>query len=126
MVVESALGAHLVLNSVYRRLCDSWTRILFAGLFASAALMAQNPVFVNLAPVSVPGGPSSLVLGDFNGDGVTDIATADSSSGMVSILPGSGGGFFLPPRNFAAGAGAHYIVAADFNRDGRLDLAVAN
>ena len=33
---------------------------------------------------------------------------------------------FLSPVNFAAGAAPHAVVTADFNHDGRLDLAVAN
>ena len=100
--------------------------MVFAVLSASLVLRAQIPVFVLQTTVPVSGSPSSLVLGDFNGDGVTDIAVANAGSGTVSILLGSGNGFFLPPRNTATGSGAHFIVAADFNNDGRPDLAVAN
>ena len=111
---------------MYWRRLDRWTWVILALVFAGAPLLAQSPFFVNFSRVPVPGGPSSIALGDFNGDRVTDLAVADADSGMVSILLGSGNGFFLPPRNVAAGNGAGYIVAADFNGDGLPDLAVAN
>jgi hypothetical protein len=53
------------------------------------------------------------------------------SAPAVSILLGNGSGSFGPPSNFAAGTsgfipGPLAIVLADFNRDGRLDVAVAD
>jgi hypothetical protein len=44
----------------------------------------------------------------------------------VSILLGKGDGTFASRRDFATGATPISVVAADFNGDGKLDLAVAN
>ena len=41
------------------------------------------------------------------------------------MLLGTGDGTFQSPVTFAAGPGPFYLVAGDFNGDGRLDLAVA-
>ena len=66
--------------------------------------------------------------GDFSHDGKLDLVAVAASccpDGSVAILLGNGDGTFRPPVNYPAGAGPISIVAADFNHDGNLDLAVA-
>jgi hypothetical protein len=65
-------------------------------------------------------------VGDFNGDGKHDLATANDPSNNVSILLGNGQGGFSAAANFAAGNAPSSVAVGDFNRDGKLDLAVAN
>jgi hypothetical protein len=85
-----------------------------------------NGTFQSAVPYPVGAGPQGAVAGDFNGDGVQDIAVASNGSNSVSILIGNGDGTFQPATSFPAGGGASYIAAGDFNGDGRLDLAVGN
>jgi hypothetical protein len=47
--------------------------------------------------------PSSVTTGDFNGDGVTDLAIANVSSDYVSVLLGVGDGTFAPQATNGAG-----------------------
>lgn len=78
---------------------------------------------------------SSLVVGDFNGDGKPDVAVAlmNPETGTVGIFLGSGDGTFAPVRKFGTAVpvrdtitqNAGGIATADFNQDGHLDLAVA-
>ena len=70
--------------------------------------------------------PTSVVAGDFTGNGRTDLAVADSGDNEVSILLANGDGTFQPPVTYAVGSYPFSIVAGDFNGDGRTDLAVAN
>ena len=70
--------------------------------------------------------PDAIVAGDFNGDGRTDLAVANSYDNDVSVLLGNGDGTFQTQVTYAVGSGPVAIVAGDFNGDGRTDLAVAN
>src|SRR5262249_19175487 len=69
--------------------------------------------------------PSSVVVGDFNGDGIPDLAVANYGSSHVSVLLGNGDGSFQAARNFYFDGSLHpsSLAVADFNGDGSLDLA---
>src|SRR5207253_1724637 len=74
--------------------------------------------------------PLALAVGDFNGDGVKDIAVAnffyDDNGDNISVLLGNGAGRFTAASNFNAGATPSAIATGDFNADGSADLALAN
>jgi uncharacterized protein (TIGR03437 family) len=80
------------------------------------------------APRSFPAGanPTFLVTGDFNVDGIADLAVANTGSDTISIFLGIGNGFFLAPLDFAVGNAPDWITLADVNGDGTPDLLVAN
>ena len=67
--------------------------------------------------------PAAIALGDLNGDGKLDLATANGDT--VSVLLNRGNGRFRPKRNVPTG-GARSIAVADLNADGSVDLATAN
>ena len=75
--------------------------------------------------IAVGSGPSAIVAGNFTGDGVLDLAVADSNSGQVSILLNNGNGTFQAPRSYLVGSLPLALVAGDFG-NGHLDLATAN
>ena len=72
--------------------------------------------------------PSSVAVGDFNGDGIPDLAVANYGAGTVTILLGNGNGTFTQALNTptTVGGGPSSVAVADFNGDGIADLAVAN
>ena len=75
---------------------------------------------------SVSDWPASITTGDFNGDGIIDLATANDNDN-VSILIGDGTGNFSLPIDFSVGTMYPFsIVSGDFNGDNVLDLATAN
>ena len=73
-------------------------------------------------------------MGDFNGDGIPDLATANGGvesfmappDSTVGILLGNGDGTFQPAQTFAVGPAPLALAVADFNGDGHLDIAAAD
>ncbi len=76
------------------------------------------------------GQASSVAVGDFNSDGKPDLALVNgvlANGSGVSVLLGNGDGTFNTPiGNYDAGNLPYALAVGDFNRDGQLDLAVAN
>jgi hypothetical protein len=68
-------------------------------------------------------GPSSVAVGDFNGDRRLDLAVATHPAKVVSVLLGNGDGTLQPRVDYPIDASS--VVIADFNQDGTPDLAVA-
>src|SRR5262249_40631506 len=70
-------------------------------------------------------GPVDIAVGDFNGDGIPDLAL--TGSGGIRVLSGNGDGSFqTSPFSYQSGAHSRGVAVGDFNGDGFLDLAVAN
>jgi hypothetical protein len=70
--------------------------------------------------------PHSVAVGDFNNDGIFDLAVANYLTNSVSVLLGKGDGTFQPAVNYPTGPSPSSVAVGDFNGDGKLDLAVAN
>jgi len=102
------------------------TRILLALTFAIA--LAATPFSfaqVNFNQIAIDSGDTEsngVAVGDFDNDGVLDFVTINSSS--LSFYKGLGGGNYAYPVNQAITPNLGQAMAADFNRDGKLDLAV--
>ncbi len=84
------------------------------------------------APVNFSGGPGvpgaqSGVIADFNGDGHMDVAmiSAGIGSAFLSVFLGKGDGTFQTAVQYPLSQRPVTVVAADFDLDGRLDLAIA-
>ncbi|CAF0834378.1 unnamed protein product [Rotaria sp. Silwood1] len=72
--------------------------------------------------------PSSIVVGDFNNDNRQDIAVANSGTNNIGVFLGYGNAKFQSIKLYSTGLNSHTcsIATADFNRDNRLDIIVAN
>ena len=107
--------------------------------FAAAAvlwlLLAASSHAVEFAPpvaYAVGASPTSVVTGDFNGDGKLDLAVLNVDSNTISILIGNGDGTFQTAETVNSGVNTSsltfllsvQLLLGDFNGDGKLDLAV--
>jgi hypothetical protein len=78
--------------------------------------------------------PDSIAVADFNGDGIPDIVVANSPCdpdcglpGYMSVMIGNGDGTFKSPAKFALdGEAPAQLTVADFNLDGKPDVATVN
>jgi hypothetical protein len=76
--------------------------------------------------VQLNGALGTLVTGDFNGDGVPDLATADTDHDRVAVLLGQPDGTLGAPQFVPVGRSPSAITVGDFNADGISDLATTN
>ena len=114
----------LVLNPPSQPTLTPWWLTGLVLIWLSSGAWAQ--CFQTATSFGVGSNPQSVAVGDFNGDGKPDLATANVGSNEVSVLLGSGSGGFGPATNFGVGDGPFSVAVGDFNGDGKPDLAVAN
>ena len=75
---------------------------------------------------AVGSAPSSVVVGDFTGDGKADLVVTNTFSNNIGVLTGRGDGTFQDAVYYPTGTQPRSVASADFNGDGLPDLAVAN
>ncbi len=110
---------------------STWPSLIMTGSKGTGtsfvATMIANGDGTFQAPIetdfSVPI-PSTAVLGDFNKDGILDLAFSNTSS--VQVLLGNADGTFRlgPSTSLGQVVGRDTVGLGDFNHDGNLDLVV--
>jgi hypothetical protein len=71
-------------------------------------------------------GPVDVAIGDLNGDGKADLATANYDSNTASVLLNRGDGSFRAKVDYGAGPGPDSVAIGDLNGDGKADLATTS
>ena len=115
-----------------------WSNSVYGGPFSVTMLLGKGDGTFTIGPTFQPAGLQSyptMIGGDFNGDGKADLAVLSydgSTTSYITVLPGNGDGTFATPltgqvyKQPLTGGDVILgtLVAADFNGDGKLDLAV--
>ena len=109
---------------------DGWADVAAASTSASSVTIFTGGGAGFHQPQTYTTGvsPRGVVIADVNQDGGLDVVTANRGSSTVSVLLADRDqpGRFLPQAPFAAGSGSRDVVAADFDADGRVNLATGN
>jgi hypothetical protein len=85
-----------------------------------------NGRFTPLSPVDAGGEVWMVTTGDVNGDGLADVATANSSSNNGAILLGDGRGGLRPAGTYTVGPFTIATDLADLDGDGDLDWVLSS
>jgi len=104
--------------------------LLVGGLVVTvngaASLPRSTPSFARPEYYNVGAFPTSVAIGDLNGDGKPDLAVANTASDTMSVLLNRGRGRFERSRFDKTGAGPYRVAIGDLNGDGKPDVAVAD
>jgi len=112
---------------------DGYPDLIFGGTNPGTVTILQNmgredsdngDRFQAPRVINVGGGPFDLAVGDLNRDGKNDIAVANADSNAVTLLFGTGRGFFGSPIDVPVAENPRGIALGDFNRDGIPDIIV--
>jgi hypothetical protein len=89
------------------------------AIFLGTGQQLSAPTTNKLSAVARP-----ALAEDFDRDGQMDLINPDESAGIVEVLPGTAPGKFGTPIRLFVGRDPHAIATGDFDRDGRIDIAV--
>src|SRR6266487_1708880 len=90
--------------------------------FVGPCAAGPAPSFAKARNYTTGRGPYSIALGDLNGDGKPDLATANLDANTVSVLLNRGDGRFRARRDYETGKSAFLLAIGDLNADGKPDL----
>ena len=107
--------------------------VLFAGLCVLGGSLSFGGVpagsasgFAPAADYVAGDGPVSVAIGDLNGDGNPDLATANLYGARFSVLLSRGDGTFGPKRDYRTGGDPRSIAMRDLNGDGKPDVVTVS
>ena len=111
--------------------CPSFSGDLLSSLsFGQAVAVEDGCATPSFAPARRVFDTGDLLqvttIGEFNSDGKPDLVVVGTRTRNAAVLLGNGDGTFQPTANYDAGSSPWSVVLEDFNRDGKLDLAVGN
>lgn len=82
--------------------------------------------FAKPLTIKTPADAGDPVAGDFNGDGILDLAFVSSIRNAVFVLLGKGDGTLTPLPSTKMDQSPNLMAVGDFNGDGKLDLVTSN
>lgn len=110
--------------------CCAVVVLMLSGSFSLSPHAQSSTLVFEDQRESSTGAPRTIVSADFNGDSYADVALGGTGRDAIAIhfnvATGAIGRFRTPAREVVVGGGPFDLAAGDLNRDGRIDIAVAN
>lgn len=102
--------------------------LVLTGVVARFSGSADHALNFREVSLAVGKGPGPIVVADVNQDGKPDLIVANEDSENLTVLLGDGKGNFQNASGSPVAAGhlPNDIAVGDMNRDGHLDLVIAN
>jgi hypothetical protein len=91
-----------------------------------ALLAGSGPSFAAAKSYAAGPDPVSVAIGDLNGDGKLDVATANATPGTLSVLLNGGNASFGSKVDYESGSRPVSVAIGDLNADGKADLVTGN
>ncbi|QPJ60431.1 MAG: VCBS repeat-containing protein [Candidatus Nitronauta litoralis] len=109
---------------------DGLTDLVVSLRFHKVAFLwgKGNGLFSEPEHHPVKGQPTGIISGDYDNDGILDMAVALAGTGKtgIQLFWGKGGGKFLPSNLFRGGRQPLTIINLDANNDGYMDLLTSS
>src|SRR5437867_5179991 len=87
--------------------------LLTAGLATTAPRAVATPLFAPFLSFDAGDNPTSVAIGDLNGDGKLDLAVANFVSNTVSVLLGDAEASFGAKTDYGTGDHPHSVAIRD-------------
>ena len=117
----------IVITNQYKNTITVYKNKATSGSITSASF--ATPVKLLTDTLSLP---TSVAIGDLDGDGKAELIVVNSYRDRVSVLKNVGvkgvisSATFSPAINYTTGSGPTTVVVADIDGDGKPDLAISN
>lgn len=96
------------------------------ALSGAAVFLGNADGTYRAAPRLAVDHPRTVAIGELDGDGIPDVATAEFALGTIDVRLGQGDGTFGPRQKIAGLGRAMAVAISDVNRDARPDLVTLN
>lgn len=84
----------------------------------------RNNFNLNFSVLQTESGPEGLLAGDFNSDGMNDIAVANWKADCISVFLQNGNNFNFSKNNYQTGTNPKLVLGCDIENDLDIDFVV--
>lgn len=127
--LAGAIGAGSLVTGNFNNIGQLDLAVVSSTNSKLSILFDFNPAtnqFASVQTNTFGSGPSSIVAGNIDGDGDTDLILTNEYDETISILTNNGSGVFTQSTRSSGGNNPISVLLGHFSADSNLDMAVAN
>ncbi|MDO8493594.1 MAG: FG-GAP-like repeat-containing protein [bacterium] len=108
------------------RITNTGNLVNIGSVQGGETLLTSAGTFATKVDYTAGTGLLGVALADFNGDGKTDMVTANNSANTMSIFINLGNNLFAAKVDYTTAANPQFAATGDFNGDGKVDIVVTS